>query len=119
MSAHTAEPWPTPDVAAYNWSRELTELKAGCLSLADYQRARICVNYCAGVPEKMLIGRSLDSTLATLDSCMEGYNFVSHQRDELAAVLERIAGFCGDMALAGNEAVAVARAALTKLDGGS
>lgn len=102
MSApkHTPEPWRAQECDGMWWIAH-SESSGHCIaefidesgrgaSEADAKRAAACVNYCEGVPEKLLNGRSFDSTLASLDSCMEGYNYVSHQRDVLTAALREI-----------------------------
>ena len=60
---HTPEPWPVPDTAAFRWAREYEQLNAGSLSLADYLRAKACVDACAGMDDPEVAIKALRKEL--------------------------------------------------------
>lgn len=81
MSKHTAEPWPEPDMVKFRWAPHGDDLTGGVLSAADFIRARVCVNYCAGMTAEQL-------TEDSAEIVREELTRLQTIRDELAAALE-------------------------------
>ena len=109
--AHTPGPWPAPNLAVFELDRQPSDLPAGTLSLADYERARACVNACEGMEPQLL-------TQGAFFDLVNDYNALRAQRDELAAALRAIVKHSDDWFVPPDWMVEQARAALAKLDGG-
>ena len=110
MKTHTPEPWGfawgeghhagwaviTAKHAGMTAESPLAKISDVCGdAMPDAARIVACVNYCAGIPNERLVGRSLDATLGSFDSCMEGYNFVASQRNALREALQLAAESAG------------------------
>lgn len=123
---HTQEPWDGREVHR----RDAQGTPFVFLSLTDYDRARACVNALAALTDEALAGgwtyagqnayalkleRDVAKWKEAHASALAAVRQTADERDKLAAALERISVFCGDMAIAGDGAVAVARAALAKV----
>lgn len=93
MRGWTKEPWPVPDVASFIWAREYEQLNAGSLSLADYIRAKSCVDACVGIPDPAAEIARLRSAVAELSH--ESVTFQG-QRDELAAIVREFEAYAWD-----------------------
>lgn len=108
--SHTKEPWPklTLDMCVCATPNPESE-PVYLMSWDDYERARVCVNACAGYETEALERVAVEQLHQNLRS----------QRDELAAALEELVSRCdgeeGIRADGSNIQTMRARAALSKL----
>ena len=82
-SKHTPEPWPEPDV---------NHCGTRLIPLADYQRARICVNACAGIEDPAEAIREARGALFALLAVRENGDVPSWtaQWDDAEAALAKL-----------------------------
>lgn len=107
MSApkHTPEPWPeAADHPSYfPFASENGHIR---MDRVDYERARACVNACAGTSTDELVATGIDMGMPAMDAAKGALIILTNQRDELAAALHDMAEFglrhdlipCRDMA---------------------
>lgn len=126
MNAHTPEPWPEaadhPSYFPFATQRDPIRMECN-----DYERARACVNYCAGLSDDDMKGMTAREVIDISDMAEAAARKMMDQRDALAEALLKLIGqfdnevyseYSGTSILNTRLAEADhARAALAKLEG--